>query len=217
MTVVLRRRHLWITLWKRPEEFRDASERAFQGFREGVQERHKADSNQVIQAITKVLRDTTDHDYAEGGSVLNFIAHEFYNSDRLQRLARALERELQQDGEGGRLFVVLGQRASFRPLKDTEYRIIDADGALRKLVALSRPTVRATNAWWFEGYPQLRMYIVSEKELDEPGRQRLRKGALVALTKAVRAWHHEVYGELGGTFNPDEILHETKKGPLLKQ
>ncbi|MEK6225511.1 MAG: hypothetical protein AABM40_04365 [Chloroflexota bacterium] len=188
LDVLLLRRHRWVSLWKRPDEFRDVSRDAFAAMVRVVEEKRGLpfEATTLQDRIRDWLSSTTGYAYTDARliSVLNFLAYAYAPS--LTVIAAALESKL---GEG--LHVVIGHKAMFQPLKEPQrYRILDEQGRLRSLEELDRPGVSAIQAAWYEGI-QLRVYVVSETDLSDEQRENLRADACAALPEAMRTWYLE--------------------------
>lgn len=208
LRALLRRRHVWVSLWKEPDQFKRVSDAAFDEFAKVVQKSHgHTGKGEILEAIALLLsRRTKSHIPAARASVLNFIAHEFREEGRLGQLARVLEARLRASRPQwleGAVFVELGERAKFKPLKTPgTYQLIDSDGQLRRLGDLARASVDAIVAWWFDGYPQLRVYVITERELGEDERDRLQAIACAELPYAVADW----YSKMPHEFDPGKVL-----------
>jgi HD superfamily phosphohydrolase len=208
LRALLRRRHVWISLWKYPEDFEAISETALDAFCRVVRRKFPGETQERIRrAITIQLSRRIRQDISTTRvSVLNYFAHEFREEERLRLLARALEARLRArrpDWLKGELFVEYGERAKFKPLKTPgSYRLVDAQGALRRLRDLAPAAVNAIVSWWFDGYPQLRMFVITEAELDKDRRRDLQGLALHELPAAVEEWYARVPQQL----DPSQVL-----------
>lgn len=208
LRALLRRRHVWVSLWKDLDGFKRVSDAAFDEFATMVQRTHPTiGKGEIRHAIAIMLtRRTRSKTPTARASVLNFIAHEFRGEERLGQLARVLEKRLRASPPAwleGALFVDVGERAKFKPLKTPgAYQLVDAGGRLRRLGDVARASVDAIVAWWFEGYPQLRMYVITERELSEEQRDGLRGIACAELPAALAEW----YASMPQEFDPGKVL-----------
>jgi len=196
LNALLRRRHLWITLWKREEAFAEESSvvlEAFCGHLATLNRGRRPTDGQVQKRMADELQKRKDRHLRpmeEHLSVLNFFAHVYANA--LPTLGTELEKLLQADPELGKLgtafFVEVASRDFFHPLKrPRDYRIVSADGErLVPFGSIAPAALQAIEALWFEGI-QLWMYVVTERELPEQ-RDLIVKRAKELLPKAAVRW-----------------------------
>jgi len=161
----------------------------------------------IVKALAVQLgRTTKNPTAADRVSVLNYIAHEFREEDRLSQLGRVLESRIRRhrpDWLEGELFVAFGERAKFKPLKvPGSYRLVDASGDLRRLGDLAPASVDAIMAWWFDGYPQLRLYVITEVELARDKRDEMQRIACEELPGAIGEW----YASMPQRLDPGRVL-----------
>jgi hypothetical protein len=176
-----------VWLWKGADEARGVATRVLDELIAGVDERRKATAPRgtYLADIKRRLDAATKYSFATDDLlVLNFIALGY--PSHLPAIARHLEAEL-----GLGYFVEIGHRVSFKPIKDPDtYEIVGHDGKLVPLVTVSPSSVQAVQALWFEN-PLLRVYVLTENEVDEARRGDIQQKACDALPGAVRAWVRE--------------------------
>lgn len=197
LRILLRREHLWVSLWKRAEDFAEASALAMESFCRVLEivhkihlddEQRKRVREQMAQDLMQPPRSTPPR--VKELSCLNYLAHR--HKSRLV-LAPILEALLRADSELERLnttfFVEIGMREFFRPLKDPEsYALVAKDGTLKPFAELAPASLQAIESLWFEGI-QIRVYVLCERELEEDLRETLRSRALKHLGTAIESWY----------------------------
>jgi HD superfamily phosphohydrolase len=199
LRAMLRRQRLWVGLWKRAEDFAQVSDRVLAAFCKTIASAHRTPEpspedlrTSMAAELTKKGRHTPANPVTL--SILNFIAHIYTNN--IEHLGPVLEKLLVADPSLTDLktdfFVETGAREFFRPLKNPrEYKIVSDDGkSLIQLRTLAPASVQAIEALWYEGI-QMRMYVVTERELPDNERARVRDAALRLLPEAIHNWYVE--------------------------
>jgi HD superfamily phosphohydrolase len=190
LRVIVRRRPLWVSLWKHLEEFRRRDSDVFPRLADAIQEKkgQAFDEKTLRDGLAEMLNRRAGIPYgASDIRVLNFIAQEARPEFLMgtTSVAGELEGMLGDDH-----YVVIGHRGRFSPLKDRGYKVVADTGELRNLKEISGRTLQGLQAGWYDGI-QLWIYVLTPDERTEPERRALKKLACARLPEAVGSWYRK--------------------------
>lgn len=194
LRAVLRRRRVWVSLWKNPDEFRRLSQAAKTSFENAVTARDR-DANPEA-TLGDLWRTSTGLSYDPAATpFLNAFARVFA-TEQLQLLAQKLEERLLSDKKVRRLktdlFAEVSERVAFRPIKKpSAFELVNDRGKLQSLDQVARSGVTSILSLWYNENIHLRLYVLSDRELDEDSRELVRQRAQDLLPEALYAWYSE--------------------------
>jgi HD superfamily phosphohydrolase len=185
LDVLLRRRHLWISLWKTAEDMKPISETSFDAFVHALDARRgtPVSLDAYRRWLGRFMREKTKFDVRDDELLfLNFVPTAY--AGHLDRIAMELESLL---GDGH--FVEIGHRARFQPIKDPDkYEIVNRQNQLARLIDIAPASVRAVQALWYET-ALLRVFVLTADEpRDEGLQERLTERAQQLLPLAIQRW-----------------------------
>jgi hypothetical protein len=184
LSVLLRRNHHWVTLWKDRQALKQSSEPVLQVFVDAMNEKlgEEHAPEEYLEEMRLQMSEKAQFEYPTPSvSAINYIAYGY--EAQLDSIARELEERL---GDGH--FVEIGQRTAFKPISDPNgYEVIGRDGQLVRLTDVAPAAVQSVQALWFENI-LLRVFVITEHVLDKTERDRVQTRALQVFPDAIRSW-----------------------------
>jgi HD superfamily phosphohydrolase len=191
LRVIIRRRPLWVSLWKHLEEFRRRDSDVFPHLADAIREKkgQAFEEKTLRDGLADMLNRRAGIPYgASDIRVLNFIAQEA-RPEFLMGSSTSVASEL-EGMLGDDRYVVIGHRGRFSPLKDRGYKVVADTGELRYLREISGRTLEGLQAGWYDGI-QLWVYVLTPDERTKSERQALKKVACARLPEAVASWYRK--------------------------
>jgi hypothetical protein len=194
LKILLRRRRHWVSIWKRPTQFKDID----RSLEATVLRYFKTNATLLRRNVAADYENITGYAIeAKDVKILNWLVARFRGQGAvMDALAEELTERLNADERthGKKYWIEIAERTRFDPLKDPlSYEIADDKGeSLVTLASLAPGTVRAVRSMWYE-YIHVRMYVVAADELeDAEERRRLASVAADLLPAALTAWMPKV-------------------------